>query len=168
MPEVNNVNQEEIQFEEVQYLYLTIPSEYVCIYHKLLSQLADFGLDALRDCNSTCKGTNKTIIQCWNMFQAAIAAKELGKDKEAETLIKYIEAQLELVYAGTENNIYLGGRLYHIDENGHVYGDVSCTTNTRFRVTEGGKLYQYFLNENSKKSQCEIDEAHLITPNNNN
>lgn len=168
MPKIKDANQEEIQFEEVQYLYLTVPSEYVCIYHKLLSQLADFGLDALRDCNSTCKGTNKTIIQCWNMFQAAIAAKELGKDKEAETLIKYIEAQLELVYAGTENNIYLGGRLYHIDENGYVYGDVSCTTNTRFRVTEGGKLYQYFLNENSKKSKCEIDKAHLITQNNNN
>ena len=76
---------------EPQYVYMTVPSKYVCVYHKLLVLMAQYGLDMLNDCSATCKGNNKNIITCWNMFQSAMAAYQLGQDKLAETLLKYIK-----------------------------------------------------------------------------
>ena len=105
-----------VELKDDKAVYLEIPYDYLCIYQQLLTYLADFGEDALRDCDSTCKGANKGIIQCWNMFQAAIASKALGRDKEASVLIKYIEAQLQLIYKGTDLDIYSAGELFPIDE----------------------------------------------------
>ena len=82
---IDNENNIEITPE---YVYLTIPREYVCTYHKLLIYLSDFGKALLDDCSSSCKGDNKTVIDCWNMFQSALACKALGKDKEAELLCR--------------------------------------------------------------------------------
>lgn len=42
-----------------QYVYMTVPSKYVCVYHKLLVLMAQYGLDMLNDCSATCKGNNK-------------------------------------------------------------------------------------------------------------
>ncbi len=42
-----------------QYVYMTVPSKYVCVYHKLLVLMAQYGLDMLNDCSATCKGNKK-------------------------------------------------------------------------------------------------------------
>lgn len=123
-----------VELKDDKAVYLEIPYDYLCIYQQLLTYLADFGEDALRDCDSTCKGANKGIIQCWNMFQAAIAAKALGRDKEASVLIKYIEAQLQLIYKGTNLDIYSAGELFPVDEDGFVFGVVTCRNNVEFYV----------------------------------
>ena len=68
---------------EVNYVYLTIPQDYICIYHKLLILMSNIGREIINDCSATCKGNNKIIIDCWNTFQSAIACKALKKDKEA-------------------------------------------------------------------------------------
>ena len=33
-----------------EYIYTTIPAEYVCVYHKILAMLADYGEEMLKDC----------------------------------------------------------------------------------------------------------------------
>lgn len=83
--------------ETTNFIYLTIPTEYVVVYRKLMQCLLDAGINILKQCDCNCKN-NKTriIFDCWCAFQSAIAAKKLGQDKTAEVILKYIIAQLEL------------------------------------------------------------------------
>lgn len=78
------------------YIYLTVPAKYNCVYQKLLVKLADLGIDMVKDCGATCRGINRHVINCWNMFQAACSAYALGEEKKADLLINYINGQLKL------------------------------------------------------------------------
>lgn len=105
-------------------IYLTIPKKYICIYHKLLVMMADLGKEILNDCTSSCKGTNKIIIDCWNMFQSALACRELGKTKQEQLFIDYIKKQITSIYKGTGSEEYDGN--YIFIKNGEVYTKTSC------------------------------------------
>ena len=74
-----------------EYIYTTIPAEYVCVYHKILAMLADYGEEMLKDCKASCTDRNSGIIECKNMFDAAVAARILGQDKKANLIINYIK-----------------------------------------------------------------------------
>jgi hypothetical protein len=139
------------------FIYLEIPISYACTYHKLLTYMADYGIDAIKECDSACKGSNKSIIKCWNMFQAAIAAYEIGKKKEANLLINYVDSQLDLIYKKTDFIPELNGVIEPIDENGHVFATLTCRnyiefylhveeTNEEFKQ---GHLYAKILNDSS-------------------
>ncbi len=91
-------NSEELVETNPDFVYMVIPAKYICTYHKLLVMLADVGIEMLNDCTANCKGNNKNIITCWNMFQTACAAYQINKTKEADTIIKYINAQIKLIY----------------------------------------------------------------------
>lgn len=81
--------------EDGMYTYLDVPSKYNCVYKKLLIKLSDLGVDIIKDCTSTCKGINRQVINCWNMFQSACAAYTLGYWKQADLLINYINSSLQ-------------------------------------------------------------------------
>lgn len=81
--------------EDGMYTYLDVPSKYNCVYKKLLIKLSDLGVDMIKDCTSTCKGINRQVINCWNMFQSACAAYTLGYWKQADLLINYINSSLQ-------------------------------------------------------------------------
>ena len=81
--------------EDGMYTYLDVPSKYNCVYKKLLIKLSDLGVDMIKDCTSTCKGINRQVINCWNMFQSACAAYILGYWKQADLLINYINSSLQ-------------------------------------------------------------------------
>lgn len=85
-----------------EYLYTTIPKDYVYVYYSILTMLADLGEDMLKDCKATCKERNSGIIECKNMFDAAIAARALGNIKLADTIIKYLKAKINQIL-GTKN-----------------------------------------------------------------
>jgi hypothetical protein len=81
--------------EDGMYTYLDVPSKYNCVYKKLLIKLSDLGVDMIKDCTFTCKGINRQVINCWNMFQSACAAYTLGYWKQADLLINYINSSLQ-------------------------------------------------------------------------
>lgn len=133
-------------YEEIrpEYVYLTIPAEYVCTYHKLLTYMADFGKDLINDCSAVCKGNNKSVITCWNMFQSAVACHSLGRTEEADLFIKYIDSQLAIIYGGNNETFATVG----ISDDGHLKAIVSCCDDIHFYVdAETGKLYQEYLNK---------------------
>ena len=134
-----------------QYVYMTVPSKYVCVYHKLLVLMAQYGLDMLNDCSATCKGNNKNIIICWNMFQTACAAYQINKTKEADTIIKYIDAQIKLIYNGTEKETIVGNITLPISEDGILKAIISCGGETsKFEVDEEtGQLLQANTSSNN-------------------
>ena len=52
----------ELKVIEPEYVYVTIPAEYICVYHRILVMLADYGEDMLKDCKATCKDRNSNVI----------------------------------------------------------------------------------------------------------
>ena len=126
---------------EPEYVYVTIPAEYICVYHRILAMLADYGEDMLKDCKASCTDRNSNVIDCFNMFNAAVAARKLGKDKLAETLIKYIKAKINQMYRGVDNST---GFVFPVDENGQLKAFVSCTERPMFYINpEDGELYEH-------------------------
>lgn len=125
-----------------EYVYMTIPRHYVCVYRKLIVMLSQFGIDLLNDCSATCKGNNKTIINCWHMFLSAIAAHQLGDDKTANLLINYINGQIKLIYG--QNSKYLpfvGNVVLPICKHGYVKTIIGCEETAKLRVdVKTGKL----------------------------
>ena len=129
-----------IQVEPV-YVYVTIPAEYICVYHRILAMLADYGEDMLKDCKASCTDRNSNVIECFNMFNAAVAARKLGKDKLAETLIKYIKAKINQMYRGVDNSTSF---VFPVDENGQLKAFVSCNERPMFYINpEDGNLYEH-------------------------
>jgi len=114
-----------------EYVYMTIPAEYVCVYHKILAMLADYGEDLLNDCKASCTERNSKIIECFNMFNSAVAARKLGKEKLAETIITYIKATINQLYKGNQES---PGFIFPIDENGHLKAFVSCKDRYKFEI----------------------------------
>ena len=55
-----------------KHVYLSIPINYICVYNKLKYLVYNYGIDIIKDCASSCKPKNKTIVECWNLFQLAI------------------------------------------------------------------------------------------------
>lgn len=126
---------------EPEYVYVTIPAEYICVYHRILAMLADYGEAMLKDCKASCTDRNSNVIDCFNMFNAAVAARKLGKDKLAETLIKYIKAKINQMYRGVDNST---GFVFPVDENGQLKAFVSCTERPMFYINpEDGELYEH-------------------------
>lgn len=121
-----------------EYIYTTIPAEYVCVYHRILAMLADYGEDMLKDCKASCTDRNSNVIECFNMFNAAVAARKLGQDKKATLIINYIKAKINQIYKGTDNSTSF---VFPVDENGILKAFVSCNDRPRFYVT-GDELYK--------------------------
>jgi hypothetical protein len=129
---------------EPEYIYVTIPAEYICVYHRILAMLADYGEDMLKDCKASCTDRNSGVIECFNMFNAAVAARKLNKDKLAETLIKYIKAKINQIYKGKDNSTSF---VFPVDENGQLKAFVSCGERPRFEINaDDGELYEHKFN----------------------
>lgn len=116
-----------------EYIYLTIPAEYVCVYHRIMAMLADYGEEMLKDCKATCTDRNSGVIECFNMFNAACAARLLGQDKKAQLIINYVKAKINQIYKGKDNSTSF---VFPIDENGKLKAFVSCNDRPRFWINE--------------------------------
>ena len=130
-----------IEHTPLEYIYITIPAEYICVYHRILAMLADYGEEMLKDCKATCKDRNSGVIECFNMFNAAVAARKLGKDSLAEVLIKYIKAKINQIYKGKDNSTSF---VFPVDENGQLKAFVSCGERPKFWINpDDGELYEH-------------------------
>lgn len=149
-----------------EYAYLTIPTEYICTYHKLLVYLADFGKDLLSDCSASCKGDNKTVVDCWNLFQSALACRTLGRTEEANLFIDYINKQLTNIYKNSNNKVW-GGTVYlPITPDGMLKALVSCKSDSKFYVdVKTGELYQHYLDKNVDEFNIENNNLTVKTEN---
>lgn len=129
---------------EPEYIYVTVPAEYICVYHRILAMMADYGEEMLKDCKASCSNKNSSVVECYNMFNAAVAARKLGKDKLAATLIKYIKAKINQIYRNKNNSTSF---VFPVDETGQLKAFVSCGERPQFEVdAETGELLEHKLN----------------------
>lgn len=120
-----------LESNEFEYVYVTIPAEYVCVYNRILIMMADYGEEMLNDCKANCKDRNTGVIECFNMFNSAVAAKKLGKDSLANTIIKYIKAKINQIYKDIDDSTNL---IFPVDVNGEVKAFVKCNENPEFEI----------------------------------
>lgn len=121
-------------------IYLVLPSGYKETYYKLLYLLAAIGKNIIDDCNYACHNRGNNVFTCWNLFQSALAAYNLGETKKADLYINYIDSQLD-IYAKNEDveipdNLMdsIADVLYRIDDNGNLVVVVKTEIN--------GELYE--------------------------
>lgn len=128
---------------EPEYVYVTIPAEYICVYHRILAMMADYGEEMLKDCKASCTDKNNNVIECFNMFNSAVAARKLGKDKLAETIIKYVKTKINQIYKGIDNSTSF---VFPVDETGQLKAFISCGERPQFTVDlETGQLLEHKL-----------------------
>lgn len=129
---------------EPEYIYVTVPAEYICVYHRILAMMADYGEEMLKNCKASCTDKNNNVIECFNMFNAAVSARKLGKSKLAETIIKYVKAKINQIYKGIDNSTSF---VFPIDENGEIKAFVSCGELPKFEINpDDGILYEHKFN----------------------
>ena len=115
---------------DVEFVYITIPKQYLCVYHKILVMLADYGIEMLNDCKASCTERNAGVIECFNMFNAAIAAYKLGNTSLANTLITYVKAKIEQLYKGKVDTTFV----LSIDESNNIKSFISCEDNIKLFI----------------------------------
>lgn len=155
-------NEECLREINPEVVYMTIPADWACIYQKLLVAIAQFGEQMLYDCQASCKNVNKNIVNCWHMFAAAIAAHQLGKDKLANTLIKYIDAQLKVIYRDSRCAEFDSMIPMPITEDGKLKALLGCENGVQFYVDlETGELYEKLLDKKAKEGTFTIEDNNL-------
>lgn len=128
---------------ELEYIYVTIPAEYICVYHRILAMMADYGEEMLKNCKASCTDRNSGVIECFNMFNSAVAARKLGKTKLAEIIIKYVKTKINQIYGGIDNSTSF---VFPVDETGQLKAFVSCGERPRFEINpDDGILYEHKL-----------------------
>ena len=126
---------------DLEYVYVTIPADYICVYHRILSLLADYGMEMLQDCKASCSDKNSGVIECFNMFNSAVAARKLGNTKLATLLIKYVKVKLNQLYKNKDNSTSF---VFPVDETGHLKAIVSCGERPKFEINpEDGELLEH-------------------------
>lgn len=77
-------------------IYFVVPQEYYCVYINIIKRMSNLGTLMLQECKATCTNDSKNLLNCWTMFQTALAAHTLGEIKKADIIINYIIYQLNL------------------------------------------------------------------------
>lgn len=124
------------------YVYTTIPAEWVCIHRKILMMMADYGEAMLKDCKASCTDRSSNTIECFNMFNAAVAAKNIGQDKKANLIINYIKAKINQIYKGVDTSEFL---TTCIDKRGTLQTLVKCKDVPEFWMYDEGLESAVFI-----------------------
>lgn len=109
---------------EQKYAFIVMPQKYICVYHYILILFAELGEDLLKDCKASCTNKNKDVVNCYNMFIAAVSAYNLGQTTLANTLIKFIKAKIEQLFKKYKDNISF---TLPVDETGSIVINYECT-----------------------------------------
>ena len=142
---------------DVDYIYNKIPGKYVFTYQTILGLLAEYAEDMLKDCKASCKDRNNNIIDCFNLFNGALAAYNLNNEKLADTVIKYIDAKLNQINAHVPDS----GLVIDID-NGHIKILANKSSqNVEFYIDENDlHLYEKYIE--NLEDNIELENGHLI------
>lgn len=108
-------------------IYLIIPIEYIPLYKKILTCFSELGENIIKNCDFTCNcSKGKIIMECWIMFQSALAARNLGEVKKEKLFIKYIEARLNTVCDCDTEDVDCVYTIIPIDKSGILKAQINC------------------------------------------
>lgn len=138
-----------------------IPRDWIITYHRILILMADYGAEMLKDCKAGCTSRNKNVVDCYNMFSAAIAAKLTGDGKKASVIIDYINSQLSLLYGDldtSKNTLVAIGEDLNPDTERDLYGIISSDERIELELNpDDGFLYKTIVKDGKPIRFKEVD-----------
>ena len=143
-----------------KFVFLKVPVKWTDIYNKLLILMSNRGIDMIKDCNASCDGETKKLIECWNQFNAACAAYAIGQETEAKILIRILIDCMNKKYKTNYDEEY------YTDFNTDDLSYINCNNSTFF-INEIINLYNadnfndFSINNNlndAKELKNKIDE----------
>ena len=81
---------------------IQMPKEWNETYLKLCSIFSQYGIEAIKECKALCADRNVHIIDCYNVFNSAVAAYNSGRTREATLIYNYLVGQLNIYYPNFE------------------------------------------------------------------
>lgn len=117
-----------------KFIFLKVPVKWTEIYNKLLILMSNRGIDMIKDCNASCDGETKKLIECWNQFNAACAAYAIGQETEAKILIRILIDCMNKKYKTNYDEEYYTD--FNIDDLSYI----NCNNSTFF-INEIINLY---------------------------
>ena len=137
---------------DINVLYLSIPYKWSNTYYKLLYLLAYYGKNIIDDCDYICKNKGNNVFTCWNLFQSAIAANELGEEKKANLFKDYVDKQL---------NYYINNNDIELPEfNTNDYPKLSIKPN-------GNGTYTLIISYKNYIKELQIPDDGTVVPDEN-
>lgn len=137
---------------DINVLYLSIPYKWSNTYYKLLYLLAYYGKNIIDDCDYVCNNKGNNVFTCWNLFQSAIAANELGEEKKANLFKDYVDKQL---------NYYINNNDIELPEfNTNDYPKLSIKPN-------GDNTYTLVISYKNYIKELKIPDDGTIVPDKN-
>lgn len=133
---VNNINIKEILLSDI---YLLIPENYITIYQKLITLIINNN-KAIKEKPDNV--VNKQIIDCWNLFQSAVAAYNLGFEKDADFFISFINCNIDNIinkYGEIYNETFY---LEHPDMIGIRGSEITIDDINFYVDNKDGNIYQ--------------------------
>ena len=109
-----------------KFVFLKVPVKWTEIYNKLLILMSNRGIDMIKDCNASCDGETKKLIECWNQFNAACAAYAIGQETEAKILIRILIDCMNKKYKTNYDEEY------YTDFNINDLSYINCNNSTFF------------------------------------
>lgn len=99
-----------VKVSDLEYFYSKIPIKYLPVYKAILELLSDYGEQMLKDCKIRCADRSENVVECFNMFNGALASYNLGDIRKADLIINYVAAKINQIgcKVGTDFNINLG------------------------------------------------------------
>lgn len=153
---------------------INIPIDFLFVYNKLLLVMVELGESMLRSCDALCNNKNMPIVECYHMFKAALAAKQLAATstttdpassnyyaKIASTLLNYVKTQLNCIVENYKDTVSF---TIPYDANGTVNLFITINNNN---VTEiiadpaDSSIIEELINNMSNKV---ILQGNVVTP----
>lgn len=134
----------------LEVINITYPKEWNYIAQQILYLFSEYGLDAIKDCKASCTKKSSHVIDCYNIFNAAVAAYNAKRTKEANLIINYLKGQLNLYYVNISvgtNKLYIGCGLSTddvINENNLITDIKTIVGDYEINVTQDTKIYIIF------------------------
>lgn len=105
---------------DVEFIYTYVPLVWYRTYHKILELLVCYGEKKVINPKCKCAGGDNTVLECYDLFQCAIAAYNLDKQEEGQSIIDNIESLLRGYESANSFTVVIDGKTYLFEENGDI------------------------------------------------
>lgn len=91
--------QEYVTIEKTDNLMINIPENKKELFNRVYKLFADYGIQEIKECQSSCKSYAQSSLQLFNMLQSASIlgdnSTEVNNEKQAELIYNYVDSRLK-------------------------------------------------------------------------
>lgn len=97
---------------DTEFIFTSVPLVWFRTYHKILELLVCYGERKVINPNCKCSGSGNTIMECYELFQTAVAAYKLDKKEEGQNIVNHIDSLLRGYDSADSFTATIDGKIY--------------------------------------------------------